>query len=140
MSAEPLSQRIPVLLLEHLLGTVVDVQHHAAVGVQRAERDDERVESDEPVDESVDEAAAPFGLYDRQVVADLRKAGFTALYTSDRGVARSADFIRPRNCLEGTMGNAALEAALRGRVRSFRAARRAFGVARKRLLPLRLRV
>lgn len=87
----------------------------------------------------VDLAAAPFGLYDRQVVADLREAGFTALYTSDRGMAEERAFLRPRNCLEGTMDDAALEDALRGRVRPLRALRRAFGVARKRALPLRLR-
>ena len=87
----------------------------------------------------VDTAAAPFGLYDRQVVQDLRAAGFTALYTSDRGRARGSDFIRPRNCLEGTMSPAALDDALRGRVRPLRALRRAAGVARKRCLPLRLR-
>lgn len=87
----------------------------------------------------VDEAAAPFGFYDRQVVQDLRDAGFAALYTSDRGRAGSADFIRPRNCLEGAMSDAALEDMLCGRVRPVRALRRALGVARRRLLPLRLR-
>lgn len=87
----------------------------------------------------VDEAAAPFGFYDRQVVADLRGSGFRVLYTSDRGPARNGAFIRSRNCLEGPMDDAALDDALRGRVRSLRALRRAFGVARKRLLPLRLR-
>ena len=87
----------------------------------------------------VDQAAAPFGYYDRQVVQDLRALGFKALYTSDRGPADPAAFIRPRNCLEGAMDNAALGDALIGRVRPVRAVRRSFGLARKRLLPLRLR-
>ncbi len=87
----------------------------------------------------VDEAAAPFGLYDRQVAHDLRKLGFATLYTSDRGQMRQADFIRPRNCLEGEMSDLALQDMLRGHVRPLRALRRGFGVARKRLLPLRLR-
>lgn len=87
----------------------------------------------------VDEAAAPFGFYDRQVVADLRQLGFAALYTSDRGPAQSSRFIRPRNCLEGAMDDAALHDALTGRVRPLRALRRAIGVARKRSLPVRLR-
>lgn len=89
--------------------------------------------------QQVEIAAAPFGYYDRQVVADLRMAGFSALYTSDRGVASETTFIRPRNCLEGAMDDAALDDALLGRVRPLRALRRSFGVARKRLLPLRLR-
>jgi peptidoglycan/xylan/chitin deacetylase (PgdA/CDA1 family) len=87
----------------------------------------------------VDEAAAPFGFYDRQVVQDLRDTGFAALYTSDRGPACATDFIRPRNCLEGPMSDGALEDMLCGRVRPLRALRRALGVARRRLLPLRLR-
>ena len=87
----------------------------------------------------VDAAAAPFGLYDRQVVRDLRNAGVAALYTSDRGLAGSADFIRPRNCLEGEMDDAVVAETLRGHVRPLRAVRQAFGVARKRLLPLGLR-
>jgi peptidoglycan/xylan/chitin deacetylase (PgdA/CDA1 family) len=87
----------------------------------------------------VDAAAAPFGFYDRQVVHDLRGLGFRCLHTSDRGPARDRDFIRPRNCLEGTMDDAALDAALRGHVPPLRALRRSLGVARKRLLPLRLR-
>ena len=87
----------------------------------------------------VDQAAAPFGLYDRQTLQDLRQLGLAALYTSDRGLAGTADFIRPRNCLEGGMDDGALEAALRGRVRGLRRARRVFGVARKRMLPIRVR-
>lgn len=87
----------------------------------------------------VDEAAAPFGLYDRQVVTDLQNLGFAALHTSDRGLARKTMFIHARNCLEGSMDDAALEAALQGRVAPLRMLRRAFGVTCKRRLPLRLR-
>lgn len=89
--------------------------------------------------QSVDEAAAPFGYYDRQVVRDLKDLGFAALYTSDRGPAQHAVFLRPRNCLEGAMDDAALHEALRGHVRPLRRLRRSLGVVRKRLLPLRLR-
>jgi peptidoglycan/xylan/chitin deacetylase (PgdA/CDA1 family) len=88
---------------------------------------------------SVDIAAAPFGLYDRQTLHDLRQSGLKALYTSDRGLAWATDFIRPRNCLEGTMDDTVLEDTLRGRVRLLRSVRRAFGIPRKRFLPLRLR-
>lgn len=87
----------------------------------------------------VDEAAAPFGFYDRQVAHDLRTLGFVALHTSDRGQARQTDFIRPRNCLEGEMSDSALQDMLRGHVRPLRALRRGVGVARRRMFPLRLR-
>lgn len=87
----------------------------------------------------VDEAAAPFGFYNRQVVTDLQNLGFRALHTSDRGPVYKGAFIRPRNCLEGPMDDAALDDALKGKVRPLRAIRRAFGVVRKRHLPLRLR-
>lgn len=88
----------------------------------------------------VEVAAAPFGLYNRQTVQDLRNLGFRALYTSDRGVAHGQDFIRPRNCLEGRMNTADIDAALRGHVAPLRRARRLVGITRKRLLPLNLRL
>lgn len=87
----------------------------------------------------IDTAAAPFGFYDRQTLHDLRRAGFKSLYTSDWGLANTSEFIRPRNCLEGAMGDAALEDALQGRVRLLRQARRVLGISRKRLLPLKVR-
>jgi len=85
-------------------------------------------------------AGAPFGLYDRQTLQNLRQLGFATLYTSDRGLAGAEGFIRPRNCLEGGMDDASLEDALRGRVRGLRLARRVFGIARRRLLPIRVRL
>lgn len=87
----------------------------------------------------VETAAAPFGLYDRQTLHDLRVLGFRALYTSDRGLGRPGAFLRPRNCLEGAMDDAALSRALRGHVGPVRRIRRGFGIARKRGLPLRVR-
>ncbi|MCK0096801.1 polysaccharide deacetylase family protein [Yoonia sp. F2084L] len=84
-------------------------------------------------------AAAPFGLYNRQTIQDLRGLKFDALYTSDRGLADAGRFVRPRNCLEGAMDQTSLQNALRGRVPPLRAVRRCLGVARKRLLPVRLR-
>lgn len=87
----------------------------------------------------VETAAAPFGLYNRQTLQDLRALGFSALYTSDRGMARSEAFIRPRTCLEGAMSQTALKHALQGHVSLLRAPRRFLGIARKRLLPFRIR-
>ncbi|MGC3940392.1 polysaccharide deacetylase family protein [Roseobacter sp. EG26] len=88
--------------------------------------------------QKIETAAAPFGLYNRQTLQDLRALGFQALYTSDRGLA-GEHFIRPRNCLEGGMTEARFGEALRGHVRPTRRARRFLGVARKRLLPIRTR-
>lgn len=84
-------------------------------------------------------AAAPFGLYNRQTIQDLRRLKFDALYTSDRGMADAGHFVRPRNCLEGTMDEASVKDALHGRVPPLRTVRRCFGIARKRLLPVTLR-
>lgn len=43
--------------------------------------------------------AIPFGSYDRRVLAKLRTEGFTCVYTSDRGLARSGAWLKPRNTL-----------------------------------------
>lgn len=80
-------------------------------------------------------AAAPFGLYDRQVTKALIAEGFDALYTSDWGGASGRQFLRPRNCIDATMDDAALAAALDGRLPLVRHPRRMLGLARKRLLP-----
>jgi peptidoglycan/xylan/chitin deacetylase (PgdA/CDA1 family) len=44
----------------------------------------------------VDEAACPFGAYDQRSLRSLRDAGFRRVYTSDRGTARMASWLRPR--------------------------------------------
>lgn len=87
----------------------------------------------------VETAAAPFGLYNRQTLRDLRDLGFSTLYTSDRGLTRMDAFVRPRNCLEGAMNEEMLRETLRGHVRPARRLRRFFGIARKRLMPVRMR-
>lgn len=45
----------------------------------------------------VDEAACPFGEYDRRSLRLLRDAGFRRVYTSDRGPAREGAWLQPRN-------------------------------------------
>jgi peptidoglycan/xylan/chitin deacetylase (PgdA/CDA1 family) len=47
----------------------------------------------------VDEAACPFGAYDRRSLRALRDAGFRRVYTSDRGYARPAAWLQPRNTM-----------------------------------------
>lgn len=48
---------------------------------------------------SINEAAIPFGSYNRRVLSELRLAGFSAAYSSDGGVADTNVWLRPRNTL-----------------------------------------
>lgn len=48
---------------------------------------------------AVDEAACPFGAYDRRTVRALRRAGYRHVFTSDGGWADSRDWMQPRNTL-----------------------------------------
>lgn len=45
----------------------------------------------------VTRAACPFGSYDRRVLRTLRGSGYQHVFTSDRGTARSGDFLQARN-------------------------------------------
>lgn len=45
----------------------------------------------------VDEAACPFGSYDRRVLHGLREAGYRKVYNSDGGSARVGAWLSPRN-------------------------------------------
>ena len=45
----------------------------------------------------VTRAACPFGASDRRVLRTLRGSGYQHVYTSDRGTARSRDFLQARN-------------------------------------------
>ncbi|MEX0746108.1 MAG: polysaccharide deacetylase family protein, partial [Phycisphaeraceae bacterium] len=51
----------------------------------------------EAAGQPVREAACPFGRYDRSVIRALRQAGYTRVYTSDRGPARAGAWLTPRN-------------------------------------------
>jgi peptidoglycan/xylan/chitin deacetylase (PgdA/CDA1 family) len=44
-------------------------------------------------------AGCPFGAYDRRVLGAARGAGFEHVYTSDRGTARTPDFLQARNSI-----------------------------------------
>jgi peptidoglycan/xylan/chitin deacetylase (PgdA/CDA1 family) len=47
----------------------------------------------------VTRAGCPFGAYDRRVLRAARHAGFSHVYTSDRGTARSDAFLQARNSI-----------------------------------------
>jgi peptidoglycan/xylan/chitin deacetylase (PgdA/CDA1 family) len=48
-------------------------------------------------------AACPFGDYDRRVLRHLRAAGYTAVFTSDGGIARSGAWLQPRTTIRFDM-------------------------------------
>lgn len=58
--------------------------------------------------------AIPFGAYDRRVMAQLKAAGFTAIHTSDGGMAREGTLVRPRTSLRSDMDDARIEAIMAG--------------------------
>jgi peptidoglycan/xylan/chitin deacetylase (PgdA/CDA1 family) len=62
-----------------------------------AEHRDARRRIEEIVGKRVDEAACPFGGYDRAVLRSLRTLGFRTVYTSDGGWAKDSKWLQPRN-------------------------------------------
>jgi peptidoglycan/xylan/chitin deacetylase (PgdA/CDA1 family) len=51
---------------------------------------------------AVTKAAIPFGSYDRRVLERLRLERFKCVYTSDRGLARSDAWLKPRDTMDST--------------------------------------
>jgi hypothetical protein len=47
----------------------------------------------------VQEAACPFGSYDRRVLGSLRNLGYERIFTSDEGPALAEALIQPRNTI-----------------------------------------
>ena len=48
---------------------------------------------------AIQEAACPFGEYDRRVLGVLRNAGYETVYTSDGGPAWSNEWVQARNSI-----------------------------------------
>ncbi|MCW5701087.1 MAG: polysaccharide deacetylase family protein [Bradyrhizobium sp.] len=55
----------------------------------------------------------PFGAYDRRIITHLIQEGFSAIYTSDGGYARSDAQVRPRTSLRADMSDDLIEIILR---------------------------
>jgi peptidoglycan/xylan/chitin deacetylase (PgdA/CDA1 family) len=51
---------------------------------------------------AVTKAALPFGSYDRRLLRRLRSERFECVYTSDRGLAQSEAWLKPRDTLDST--------------------------------------
>lgn len=75
--------------------------HRSWRGMDPATREQELVVARqrlaEVAGESVDAAACPLGRYDRRLLADLRRLGYTRVYTSDRRPARPDGWLQPRH-------------------------------------------
>ena len=51
---------------------------------------------------AVTKAAIPFGSYDRRILQRLRRERFECVYTSDRGLALSEAWLKPRDTIDRT--------------------------------------
>jgi hypothetical protein len=51
---------------------------------------------------AVTKAAIPFGSYDWRVLRRLHRERFKCVYTSDRGLARSKAWLKPRDTMDST--------------------------------------
>lgn len=60
-------------------------------------------------------AACPFGAYDRRALAELRRAGFERVYTSDGGLAEADAWLQPRTSVLASHDVDAVARLLRAR-------------------------
>lgn len=86
------------------------------------------------LNEPVTEAAIPFGDYNRGVLTALRRAGYSAAWTSDGGDMDPAAFVRPRMSVRSDMTLQSVSRALFDPISPIRRVRRALAMARKRYL------
>ncbi len=61
------------------------------------------------VERPVTQAACPFGAYDRRTLRTLRRSGYDAVYTSDRGTASPGGWMQARNSVHQGDGGDLLE-------------------------------
>jgi peptidoglycan/xylan/chitin deacetylase (PgdA/CDA1 family) len=69
----------------------------------------------------VDEAACPFGSYNRRVLNHIRSSGYKAVFTSDQGPAIKGRWFSPRNTIVRTDNVNSLESILRSDPKGFSA-------------------
>jgi peptidoglycan/xylan/chitin deacetylase (PgdA/CDA1 family) len=61
---------------------------------------------------AVTKAAIPFGSYDRRLLRRLRSERFECVYTSDRGLARSESWLKPRDTMDSAWREADIKQVL----------------------------
>ncbi len=66
----------------------------------RRELYDARDTLEDVLGDRIDALAVPFGLFNRPVVAEARKAGYRQIFTSSGGFASSTQGLIPRNCVQ----------------------------------------
>jgi peptidoglycan/xylan/chitin deacetylase (PgdA/CDA1 family) len=79
-------------------------------------------------------AGIPFGSYDARVLAALRRAGYIAAYSSDRGPMNPRSFLRPRTSVQSGMSEADIVDILKARMTLGRRVRRSLGMLRRQWL------
>ena len=76
------------------------MEHRPWRGLAPDDRERELVEArariEEIVERPVAEAAVPLGAYDRRLLRELRRLGYTAVHTSDGRGARAGAWLQPR--------------------------------------------
>ena len=77
-------------------------------------------------------AGIPFGSYDARVLAALRRAGYEAACSSDRGTMNPQAFLRPRTSVRAAMTEAEIAVILTGTMPFGRSLRRTLGMLRRR--------
>lgn len=82
----------------------------------------------------VDEAAIPFGSYNKSVLKAIKAAGYSVAWTSDGGNTNPAAFLRPRLSVRSDMTLRSVKSALLGPIPPLRQLRRTLAMARKRLM------
>jgi peptidoglycan/xylan/chitin deacetylase (PgdA/CDA1 family) len=85
------------------------------------------------LDQPVAEAGIPFGAWNGRVLHALRRAGYTAAYSSDRGPMDPGAFLRPRTSITAAMAPPAVAAVTDGNLSVPARLRRAAAMAAKRL-------
>jgi peptidoglycan/xylan/chitin deacetylase (PgdA/CDA1 family) len=102
------------------------------------DRERELIEARERIAEAVgrpvDEAAVPLGFYDRRLLADLKRLGYTAVHTTDRMAGTDGAWLLPRFSI---LANDTVASVERGALADLSRSRRAWLVARSSLKRLR---
>lgn len=79
----------------------------------RCELEESRRRLERFCQEPITQAACPFGDYDRHVLSELRRTGYTRVFTSDGGKAETSDWVMARNTIRRTTTLDDLEAILK---------------------------
>ncbi len=89
------------------------MRHRTWRSLSAADRQEELVTAAEVISEAagrrVGHAACPFGAYDRTILKELRRLGYTRVYTVDDGPARPEQWLQSRYSVRSTDTPAVLE-------------------------------